>query len=677
MFKKEIRDTLKSSLTALFIFASVMVFTYVGIQAGSTYVVPFVELVCFSIETALLVIALFLGSGIFAEEKTTDSFEYLFSLKFTRMQIWLYKMAPRFIALILFFILYLLLLGIFPGHAFPLESVFIPLYFSIFLFSASLSLIYRDNSLTIIYNFMGFGFLLGITAVIISLLLGSFRYSPGDYWASTLRIPIIIVSGISILLFIVFSTGFRKIDINNMSSLLKRQIARLALIPLVVLIIFIMINLSDAPENPAAYTTKDVPGATFDKTNGFYRVWTLSEPPGVDIESDEVIDKYRRLSDPRFDNIENIRKFDHGAYRVGIKEYLQKISIHWPPRGGGRDNQLLSLKETIEKAKTDGAFLLERYQKLLESKVFEDFTAFYMASHLPNLLAWLKVSRLYMAGKALEALEGNWLPAVDDLVRHVEFYKKVARGSRVLINSLIGKAIMRDTLFTLAFLMNRQECPPEVFHRVLNGLSPLTYEEYGNRTSFIGEYLMWDNFLKEEIYTEYDGKPAHLLIVLFLQKNRTQKYIFDVISKYVEYDAIPPYQWQDDLVENIKNKDKALVSGWFWWIRNPVGKIIYINISLPSFASAVEKSYYLKTVYDMTRIAAEMHLKHVPGKTAEETLENVETYHSLMDPCTGKPYVWNGKRQVLYSFGMDRDDDGGRNKPDITQHSDFVLPVVL
>jgi hypothetical protein len=89
------------------------------------------------------------------------------------------------------------------------------------------------------------------------------------------------------------------------------------------------------------------------------------------------------------------------------------------------------------------------------------------------------------------------------------------------------------------------------------------------------------------------------------------------------------------------------------------------------------KSYYLKTIYDMTRISAELHLKYTPGKPVEETLKEVETYRTLMDPCSGKPYIWDGKKQVLYSPGTDRDDDGAKGFRVTSWDADFVLPVVL
>ena len=65
----------------------------------------------------------------------------------------------------------------------------------------------------------------------------------------------------------------------------------------------------------------------------------------------------------------------------------------------------------------------------------------------------------------------------------------------------------------------------------------------------------------------------------------------------------------------------------------------------------------------MTRISAELHLNYTPGKPVQDILNGLETYQTLLDPCSGKPYIWNGQKQILYSLGIDRDDYGGKGYP--------------
>ncbi|MCP4155695.1 MAG: hypothetical protein GY757_48670, partial [bacterium] len=55
------------------------------------------------------------------------------------------------------------------------------------------------------------------------------------------------------------------------------------------------------------------------------------------------------------------------------------------------------------------------------------------------------------------------------------------------------------------------------------------------------------------------------------------------------------------------------------------------------------------------------------------------SYNSLKDPCSGKPYVWNEDKQLLYSIGTDRKDNGGTKYIPTKkfENTDVVLPVIL
>jgi hypothetical protein len=114
--------------------------------------------------------------------------------------------------------------------------------------------------------------------------------------------------------------------------------------------------------------------------------------------------------------------------------------------------------------------------------------------------------------------------------------------------------------------------------------------------------------------------------------------------------------------------------GFFWWLRNPVGKIV-LDMAAANLGAIVFKSHRVKSLYDMTRISAELHLRYDPGKSVQENLNLLATYQT-MDPCSGKPYIWNDEKQVLYSVGFDRVDGGGLYDRTTVQ-TDIVLPCVL
>jgi hypothetical protein len=418
--------------------------------------------------------------------------------------------------------------------------------------------------------------------------------------------------------------------------------------------------------------------ASFDKNNGYYRMWSLTEAEDVDIESEELLLKYRRMHDPQYDNDKYIKEWGANEndwtykkkFKGPYKKYMQKryqildksgVFDSWSG-SSIRDwaHMILEQKEAVIELKSLYQVFLDRYQKLVDSEIFEDFTIVRYDSTIPHLLAWLHVGRLYNTVHMLDALEGNWEKGVSYLLDHIKFTKKTIKTGRTIILNLVGKAMMREALYGLVSLMNEPEFPKTLYKKIINGLPPITYEEYGTKGLIV------------EAYSTSQFKKRNLL----LQRNRTQQYFYDFFAKLVNSEKIPPYQWKSHPLENNNVK-----TGWFWWLQNPAGKILFHKKyqSTPeknNLFVTIYKSYWLKAQYDMTRIAAELHLNYVPGKPVQEILDSLTTYRTWIDPCSGKPYKWDQQKQVLYSFAVDRDDDGG-NYDKFTLNTDTPIPVIL
>ena len=413
---------------------------------------------------------------------------------------------------------------------------------------------------------------------------------------------------------------------------------------------------------------------SFEKTNGYYRLWSLPEPPGTDIEADEQIMKYRRLHDPQFDNDKYIKEWNGDEKTWGFKKdykgpfetYSEKRKKMLDEHGtfdsfagaGTRDwtKLILSKKEIILELKSLYQAYLDRYQVLLDTDFFEDFTLIRFDTTIPHLLAWLQIGRLYNTVNMLEALEGNWEKGVSAMLNQVNFAKKAIKTGRTLIFNLVAKAIMRESLHGLAALMNEAEFPKALYEKVIQGLPPLRYEEFGSRVPLLIEG--WGS--------------SQVKRGLLQQKNRTRQYFYDQFSRIIDAEKTPPYLWKEDPNEKIKVKN-----GLFWWLQNPAGKILFDKDTLhTNLFTVVFKSYSLKAAYDITRISAELHLNYKAGIPVQEILNSLDTYRTWVDPCSGKPYIWNEQNQVLYSIGTDRDDDGGRFTLSSID-TDFTLPVIL
>ncbi|MCX6581632.1 MAG: hypothetical protein NT166_15770 [Candidatus Aminicenantes bacterium] len=462
------------------------------------------------------------------------------------------------------------------------------------------------------------------------------------------------------------------------------------------LVIFVAFNQFDAGKFTAVFQAQDFPPVSFNVENGYYRLMALGEAQETDIMAEPTVIKYRRLFDPQYDNKKYIEEWDHSAYRNMFGKELEFIRSKIRKTSTGRSNWIdgfinleadwsetvLASEENILAVKSRWQGYLDRYQKMLECKQFEDFSLPQPQYITPNLLAWLQVGRVYIVVNMLDAMQGNWDQGVRNLLAHVDFCKRSVAGSRLLINNLIAKAMTRNTLYGLVSLMNRQECPKEIYQTILNGLPPIRYEEYGGRKSLMFEYLL-GRPTKESInliYKDLNGFNRMVLRLLF-QENRSQKYFYDIMATVARYDQTPPSQWNPGL-EKLQPQEPS-DKGWFWWLQNPTGKNMLYKSSMWTnstgmFHSIVPKSHQLKILYDLTRVSAELHLKYDPEKPVMETLLTLDTYKTP-DPGSenGKPYSWNEQKHLLYGLGIDRKDDNGKMDYGNPLDSDFAIPVIL
>ena len=470
---------------------------------------------------------------------------------------------------------------------------------------------------------------------------------------------------------------------------MKKMIFRILLGMVALLAFWVLAHRFDIRSTPGLFTRDDIPTAAFDRSNGFYILWGLSEPPETDITSAKFSEKYRQLFDPRYDNEKYIAAFDFTAAKkkyARYRESFKKLDLR-----SGSDStsskedwcqEVLTKKSLLAPLNSDLQVQYHRFRMMIDSKVFEDFITIDSDAPLPNLVAWLHAAKVYTAVNILTALEGDWETGVANLLDMADFGKRAVKGSRFLIVNLFSKATLTLPLQAVASLMNRKECPVAVYEMVLKRMPPLEYEEFGTRKSLICEVVAFNFDFIDNPYHDNPYRPysfwERMPIKLLLLKNQTRNYADQLIKQFIELEQTPPYQWQSDKIAL-----KPIKTGPFWWLWNGGGKILLEAYN--DYASAYKKgegiysvifkAYQKKALYDMVKISAELHLKYNLEKPVQEILNGLDSY-KVPDPCSGKPYIWDEDKQVLYSIGTDRVDDGGSYATS-TISTDVVLPCVL
>jgi hypothetical protein len=372
MFRKELQDTLKSAAGILLLVIGVVIFSSFVVRYIFGIKLVFRDIFLPITWTAMFLISFYLGSTTFSKERNGKVFEYFFSLPVVRWKALFYKVFPRFLAFLFFFLLHLVFNGIiYKSPGLPMKpGIFFLLLLSIFLFSVSKSLMYKRSYTILIANVFVFSFIFMIVWILAWML--ELHEEQVIFGYVTL-----IFGMISLALFIGFAIRFKVFDMSNMFRLSRKNVFHVMVPVAVFLFLFLVVNQVDTDKSADMFTQEDLVPATFDKSNGFYRLWTLGEPLDTDVESEAVINKYRQLFDPGFDNERFLKRFDHRAYKRKTNKITEKIRTNIETPGGIRPDiwkYLFSPGAKTKELQQDHPVLMERYQELIDTPVVEDFT---------------------------------------------------------------------------------------------------------------------------------------------------------------------------------------------------------------------------------------------------------------------------------------------------------------
>jgi len=449
----------------------------------------------------------------------------------------------------------------------------------------------------------------------------------------------------------------------------KNTALKIFLFLLGLLVLFFIFNRFDAPEPPGVFTHGDLVPASFEKNNGFYFIVALGESPGCDVLSEKTTTKYRKLFDPAFDNDRFMKEWDSQEYRKRFLRYKRIIRFVNQYRDDWVSH-VRSQKDKIQKVAGQVAFLLDRYQKLVNSDMVRDFTS--IGFPVDND-ALLMVAMFYTSLRIIDFQAGN-PGGIRGILAQIHLSKKLLQSSRSLYLAYTAQRILQQSLMALTSVMNQNQCSPGMISLIFKELTPLTYEEYGIRNAFIGHYLAIEGWIDSlEGYVERGntvlGKELGYMARAFFQKQRTRNYYFQFISTCIKYEKKPPFRWESPLPE-----PGNLQQGFFWWLQNSTGKFLYSKLYNPEFKHDILMSHYTKAIYDMTRICAEPHLNYTGKKPVNDLLKRLKAFQTP-DPFSGNSYKWNETKQLLYSVGQDRSDDGGVFKRSKGKGSDIVIPL--
>lgn len=458
---------------------------------------------------------------------------------------------------------------------------------------------------------------------------------------------------------------------------MNRNLMIVFFILLVLGIFFLISNLSDAPPSPNLFSEKDILPLSNDPGNGYIRYWTLWLPEGEDPGAESVLRPllYYFTNQDSADTAKLKEALPLIEKMMMAKHLELPDSLKFDPKNYHLlCEYVLSHKKDIREFRKQFSYLLDRFRRMVNSEFFQDLTPLRSLPVTPLPWNWINVNTMFVGSAALTAMEGDWESGISDILAAIAFGLKYQETSRTAPTYVLAKATLYISLSSVYTLMNRMHCPDFVFKKVLQNMPPLQKEDILSKNMLIGEYLNEMNLI-------YLGPSSQGLIPinqkntnksfnpgLFFQTQRTVNYFNEIFSIYLQYMQTPPFKWKSS-PETITGKlVDSKTSGLFWWWRNYAGKKIFTIFGKESSYLVMNlwNAHTFRSLYEMTRLAAIIHLGHRSKLPIEQVLNHKEFINSI-DPFSGKPYIWNSEGEFLYSVGVNGKDEQG------TEHSDDLV----
>jgi hypothetical protein len=474
-------------------------------------------------------------------------------------------------------------------------------------------------------------------------------------------------------------------------------------------LLFFSLNLFDSRRGSFSDALPILP-ARLEPDNGFFVLWGFAEP--VDVDPGDAAYRARMLE--LFEA--TVR---NAFFRARYSQWQTRLNAsfrrHW--QGAGLNFPRLpeedvcayaaSARTRIEEQRRRYAVPLRRFALMLRAGRIEDFTPLDWDFPSRSLALASATAKLHALSRALDALDGDWQGAGDGLLAAMAAGMKLIASGRTLKVNALGKTLVDSSLLTLASLLNRGDCPPAWARRVLDALPERHAPEFGTeavrtfawmnfahalerieRNKIVDPYLLKDYFREPagffalERFVAISGPGfftvVHALASHFMKKNESAAALRSFWQEVGRLEETPPASWSAGARPQVR-LGSILHLGPFWWMRNPLGKMMVraaVPYTWPVLQHYVYRSHGLKARYDLVRLLARARVQAGSAMSMDsDGLQGFLASAPERDPFSGRPYLFNSGRGMLYSVGQDGQDDGGRETPGAWRDSDIAVPI--
>lgn len=474
-------------------------------------------------------------------------------------------------------------------------------------------------------------------------------------------------------------------------------------------LLFFTLNLFDSRPEPSAAEPFSLP-ARLEPGNGFFVLWGFAEP--VDVDPGNRAYRARMLEMFNAPARDALFRSRYGLWltrlNFSFRSNWQGASLYFP-RLAEEDvcRYAGSARDRILERQRRYAVPLQRLDRVLRAERLEDFTPLDWEFPSRSLALASVTVKLHALSMALTAMDGNWQKAGDDLLAVLGTgFELIASGRTLKVNSL-GKTMVESSLFTLVSLLNRADCPLAWARRVLEALAARPAHEFGTgavrafswmnfthalerieQNKVVDPYLLKDYFREPakffalERFVAISGPQffavVHAMASHFMKKNESSAALRAFWQAVGRLEETPPASWPAGQ-RPVARLGAGLRLGPFWWLRNPLGKMMVraaVPYTWPVLQHYVYRSHGLRARYDLVRLLALARIKAGPAMgLSRSELQDLLASAPERDPFSAQPYLFNPGSGLLYSVGQDGVNNNGRELPAAWRDSDIAVPV--
>jgi hypothetical protein len=472
---------------------------------------------------------------------------------------------------------------------------------------------------------------------------------------------------------------------------------------------FISLNLFDFRPVPGK-ATPVLPAAQLEAGNGFFLLWGFAEPAEVDLLAPAFRVQVLELFSAPNKNYLFRSRYGQWLTRLNasFRQNWQGANLYFPKLPGEDVCTYFALSRSqILEQQQRYAEPLRRYQQVLPAAELDDFTPLGWEFPARSFLLATYTAKLFAASRALAAIDGGWQEAADDLLDALAAGLKLIDSGRTMTINSLGKTMVELSLRTLGSLLNRNDCPDAVAWFILERLPSRPASEFGTAAARTFAWMSFahalervekdkivDPFLLKDYFREPSGFFAlerfvaisgprffgtvHALAAFFIKKNESAAALRAFWENVGRLEETPPAYWRSGS-RPASRLGAGLDHGPFWWLRNPLGKMMVrsaVPFTWPVLQHYVYRSHGLKVRYDLTRLLVQARLQAGRNlKLNQAALKKLLAAAAERDPFSGGPYLFNPGSGMLYSVGQDGSDNDGREQPASWRDSDIAVRI--